>query len=56
MAFENWLIFVQIMPNDSQKHLNNEWLPWEQNQEHLANFAFSESFVSAPTSLQISSL
>ena len=25
--------FSQIMPNDSQNHLNNKWLPWKQNKD-----------------------
>ena len=49
--FENELLFGQIMPNDSQKHLNNKRLSWKQNKRYLVHFTFSEGFKSTPNSL-----
>ena len=41
------------MPNDSQKHLNNERLPWKQNHKrYLVHFTFSEGFYCNSKSLQ----
>ena len=40
------------MPNDSQNHLNNKWLPWKQNKRYLVHLTLSASLKSTPYSLQ----
>ena len=40
------------MPSDSQKHLNNECLPWKQNKRYSVHFTFSDSFNGTPNSPQ----
>ena len=40
------------MPNDSQNHLSNKWLPWKQNKRYLVYLTFSASLRNTPNSLQ----
>ena len=40
------------MPNDSQDHFDNKWLPWKQNKKYLVYLMFSASLKSTPDSLQ----
>ena len=49
--FEYELFFGQIMPNNSQKHLNKKRLPCKQNKKQFT-LHFFEGFVIATNSIQ----
>ena len=41
-----FIVFGQIMPNDSQKHLSDKRLAWKDNKKYLVHLTISESLKS----------